>query len=60
VLTSKKLLTKKKCSVRVFSMIEFRVIQCVRMDSHNAINELELFSHYGNGTDLRSYFLRGE
>lgn len=60
MLTLKKLLTKKKCSVRVFRMIEFRVSQCVLMNSRNAMNELELFSYSENGTDLRSYFLRGE
>jgi hypothetical protein len=60
VLTLKKLLTKKRCSVRVFSMIEFRVTQCVLMNSYNVTNEMGLFSYSGNGTDLRSYFLRGE
>lgn len=60
MLTLKKLLTKKKRSVRVFSMIEFRVTQCSLMNSYNVTNELELFSHSENGTDLRSYFLRGE
>lgn len=60
MLTLKKLLTKKRRSVRVFSMIEFRVTQCVFMNSCNAINELELFSHSKNRADLRSYFLRGE
>jgi hypothetical protein len=42
MLTIKNLLTKKRCSVRVFSMIEPRLTQCVFTNSYNIYNELAL------------------
>jgi hypothetical protein len=60
MLTLKKVLTKNRCSVRVFKMIEFITIKLIYMNSCNTMNKLVLFENINAGAALRSYCLRGE
>jgi len=60
MLTLKKVLTKNRCSGRVFKMIEFITIKLIYMNSYNALNKLVLFENINTRAALRSYCLRGE
>ena len=60
MLTLKKVLTKNRCSGRVFKMIEFITIKLIYMNSYNALNKLVLFENINARAALRSYCLRGE
>jgi hypothetical protein len=60
MLTLKKVLTKKRCSVRVFKMIEFITIKLIYMNLCNKMNKFMLFENINAGATLRSYCLRGE
>jgi hypothetical protein len=59
MLTLKKVLTKKRCSGRVFKMIELIPIKFIYMYSRNIMNILLLFNTIKTGAGLRSYYLRG-
>jgi hypothetical protein len=60
MLTLKKVLTKNRCSGRVFKMIEFITIKLIYMNSYNALNKLVLFENINARAALRSYCLKGE
>jgi hypothetical protein len=60
MLTLKKVLTKKRCSGRVFKMIELKPIKIIYMYSHNKLNKLVLFDKRNVRAGLRSNYLRGE
>jgi len=60
MLTFKKSLTKKSCSVKFFNMIEFNTINGVYINECNTLNSLVLFSLYNEGMGLRSSFFEGE
>jgi len=60
MLTLKKSLTKKSCSVKFFNMIEFNTINGVYINECNTLNSLVLFSLYNEGMGLRSSFFEGE
>jgi hypothetical protein len=59
MLTLKKILTKKWCSVRVFKMIELKPIKYIYMNTRNTLIKLLLFNAIKTGADSRSYYLRG-
>jgi hypothetical protein len=60
MLTLKKVLTKKRCSGRVFKMIELMPIKIIYMYSHNTLNKLVLFDKLNARAGLRSNYLREE
>lgn len=59
MLTLKKSLTKKSCSVKFFKMIEINTINNVYINECNTLNNLVLFDLYDEGMGLRSSFLKG-
>jgi hypothetical protein len=60
MLTLKKVLTKKRCSVRVFKMIELKPIKNIYMYVHNNMNKLMLFESGKSRARSGSHYLRGE
>ena len=60
MLTLKKVLTKKRCSGRVFKMIELKPIRNIYMYACNGLNKLALFDGSNARAGLRSYCLRGK
>ena len=60
MLTLKKVLTKKRCSGRVFNMIELMLIINIYMYSYKTMNTLVLFENINDRAGLRSRYMRGE
>ncbi len=57
MLTQKKFLTKKLCSVRVIKMIEFKPIKKIYKNQYNTMIKLVLFDKLNNKAALGSYYL---
>jgi hypothetical protein len=60
MLTLKKVLTRNRCSVRVFKMIEFITIRLIYINPYNTLNKLVLYEDINAGAALRNLLSEGE